>query len=87
MDLYLCLHAPQCTVNGLNHGRVEKGGGLKTTVLEIFFFGYSRLVGLHHFPSLRKLCVMNQKIHSLSGLESCRNLEELWVCEGFVKAS
>ena len=53
----------------------------------MFFFGCPKIVGLAHFPSLTKLCIMNQKILSLVGVGACPNLEELWVCEGEIEVS
>lgn len=50
--------------------------------LEMFFFGYPRIVGLEHFLNLTRLRIVNQKISSMKGVEVCRNLEELWICEG-----
>ena len=73
----------QCINNGVNYEKlVEEGCGGKVQELEMFFFGYPRIVGLEHFPNLTKLCIVNQKIHSMKGVETCMNLEELWVCEG-----
>ena len=40
---------------------------------------------MHHFPNLTSLCVMNQKVNKISGLENCRLLEELWICEGCIE--
>ena len=53
--------------------------------MEIFFFEFPCIVGLHHFPNLSVLRVVNQPIRLLSGLEGCGNLRELWVCEGEVE--
>lgn len=50
--------------------------------LEMFFFGYPRIVGMEYFPNLTKLSIVNQKISSMKGVEVCTNLTELWVCEG-----
>ena len=75
----------QCTVNGINYEKLQMGGGSKVNKLEIFFFGFPRVVGLQHFPNLTSLCVINQKISRLSGLESCTALQELWVCEGQIE--
>lgn len=75
----------QCTINGVNYDKLQMGAGSKVKKLEIFFFGFPHIVGMRHFPNLRSLCVVNQKIGKLSGLESCWQLEELWVCEGNIK--
>ncbi|KAL5493183.1 hypothetical protein EMCRGX_G014321 [Ephydatia muelleri] len=74
-----------CTVNGINHNRLNTGEGTNVHCLEIFFFGFPKIVGMHHFPNLTSLCIMNQKIYKISGLESCRLLEELWICEGCIE--
>ena len=58
---------------------------MKTQQLEIFFFGYPRIVGLHHFPVLRCLRIVNQKIKSMKGLQCCHSLKELWICEGDIE--
>ena len=72
----------QCAVSGSNYERLlEKGRDEKITKIEIFFFGFPRISGLHHFPNLTTLCIVNQPIRSLAGLESCDQLTELWVCE------
>ena len=79
------LHNTQCTINGVNYDKLQLGGGVKVKKLEIFFFGFPRVVSMHHFPNLSVLCVMNQKISKISGLQSCVNLKELWICEGAVE--
>ena len=85
-DIITCfsLHRslPQCAVSGCNYERLlENGRDEKITKIEIFFFGFPRMSGLHHFPNLTSLCIINQPIRSLDGLESCDQLTELWVCE------
>jgi Leucine-rich repeat (LRR) protein len=71
-----------CAASGCNYERLlENGKDENVMKIEIFFFGYPRICGLHHFPNLTKLCVVNQPIRSLAGLESCDHLTELWVCE------
>ena len=44
----------------------------------------NRFAVMKHFPRLSKLCVINQKITSMKGIECCRSLQELWICEGQV---
>lgn len=53
--------------------------------LEIFFFGCPRIVGLHHFPFLSCLRIVNQRISSMKGLSVCTSLNELWICEGDIE--
>ena len=57
------------------------------TVLEMFFSGLPRLIGLKAFPNLIKLVIANQTIERLDGLDSCVNLEELWITECKLKVS
>jgi len=80
----MILHNTQCTINDVNYDKLQLGGGMKVNKLEIFF-GFPRVVGMHHFPNLSVLCVMNQKISKISGLQSCVNLKELWICEGAIE--
>ena len=81
----MILHNTQCTINGVNYDKLQLGGGMKVEKLEIFFFGFPRVVGMHHFPNLSMLCIMNQKIGKISGLQSCVNLKELCICEGAIE--
>lgn len=73
----------QCISNGINYEKlVEEGCGGKVLELEMFFFGYPRIVGMEYFPNITKLTIVNQKISSMKGIEACMSLEELWICEG-----
>ena len=75
-------------MSGCNFERLlETGRDEKVTRIEIFFFGFPRISGLHHFPNLAVLRIVNQPIRSLSGLESCDRLQELWVCETEIEVS
>ena len=47
----------------------------------MFFFGYDRMVGLQHFPSLQILCIMGQSIDRIKGLTYVPLLTELWISE------
>ncbi|KAM9294045.1 leucine-rich repeat-containing protein 9 [Gastrophryne carolinensis] len=47
----------------------------------MFFSGYPQMVGLHYFPNLLNLTLVGQMIESISGLESCPLLQELWITE------
>jgi hypothetical protein len=49
--------------------------------LEMFFSGLPRLISLKPFPNLLKLVIVNQTIERIEGLETCVNLEELWITE------
>ena len=84
----LPLSLAQCAVNGINYEKLmENGMNEKVTKLESFFFGYPRITSLHYFPQLSVLCVVNQPIRSLTGLETCKALQELWVCEAALDVS
>ena len=72
-------------MNGVNYDKLSHGAGEAVKTLEFFFFGCPRIVGLQHFPALRCLRIVNQKLPSLLGIGSCPFLEELWVCEGLIK--
>ncbi len=69
-------------MNGISYDKLHSGVGLTVTQLEVFFFGFPRVVGMGNFPNLTRLCIMNQDIGSMAGLQTCRHLEELWICEG-----
>ena len=77
----------QCTVNGVNYDKLLHGAGAKVKTLEIFFFGCPKIVGLHHFPNLCILRIVNQKISSMKGIECCGSLEELWISEAEIEVS
>uniref|UniRef100_A0A9J7ZJV0 Uncharacterized protein n=1 Tax=Cyprinus carpio carpio TaxID=630221 RepID=A0A9J7ZJV0_CYPCA len=50
-------------------------------VLEMFFSGFPRMVGLSLFPTLSSLTVVGQSINSIHSLDYCPLLKELWVVE------
>ncbi|XP_050982867.1 leucine-rich repeat-containing protein 9 [Labeo rohita] len=69
-----------CVSNGLCHEKVcQEGSG--EMVLEMFFSGFPRMVGLSLFPRLSSLTIVGQSISSIQGLEYCPLLKELWVVE------
>jgi Leucine-rich repeat (LRR) protein len=54
----------------------------KIEYIEMFFLGYPRFACLSKFPNLGTLKIFGQDLKRMSpGLESCVNLNELWVCE------
>ena len=60
----------------------------KVDIVEIFFAGYPKMVGLNLFPHLKTLTIINQAtLQKLEGLMSCPHLTELWVCETDIKVS
>ncbi|CAI5764740.1 leucine-rich repeat-containing protein 9 [Podarcis lilfordi] len=69
-----------CTCNGLSYDRIDLEGS-SVRSLEMFFSGYSRIVGLSHFPNLTRLVLVRQAIQEISDLQYCLVLKELWVAE------
>ena len=53
--------------------------------LEMFFSGYSRLLGLNYFPNLQVLCVVGENVSAIEGLSAVPLLKELWIVESCVK--
>uniref|UniRef100_A0A8C4XE44 Leucine rich repeat containing 9 n=1 Tax=Erpetoichthys calabaricus TaxID=27687 RepID=A0A8C4XE44_ERPCA len=51
------------------------------SVLEMFFSGYPRMVGLSYFPKLKTLMLVGQSIRRIEGLDNCPLLRELWIIE------
>lgn len=47
----------------------------------MFFSGLPRLISFKSFPNLVKLIIVNQALERIEGLESCVNLQELWITE------
>lgn len=74
----------QCLNNGITYTKLAaEGPGVG--VLEMFFSGFPRLIGLHHFPNIHTLTVIGQSISALSGLSTLTKLKELWVAECQIK--
>jgi len=61
----------------------RNNNGIDTHVesLEMFFSGLPRLISFKPFPNLLKLVIANQLIERIEGLETCVNLQELWITE------
>ena len=76
----------QCAVNGINHGKLDQEGET-VKVLEMFFSGFPKLIGMHFFPNLDKLVLMGQPLDKIEGLSFCPNLTELWVAECCLRVS
>lgn len=70
-----------CVVNGVKYSRLGNGGGYHVELLEMFFSGYPRIVGLQFFPNLTTVIIMGQDISQMDGLQQCSKLEELWISE------
>ncbi|MEW5304785.1 MAG: hypothetical protein WDW36_007372 [Sanguina aurantia] len=47
----------------------------------MFLHFYPKMMALHFFKGLRTLCLINQDICELEGLEECLQLEKLWLSE------
>lgn len=81
MLVSLACICPQCVSNGLCYEKVCQEEGSGEMVLEMFFSGFPRMVGLSLFPRLSSLTIVGQSISSIQGLEYCPLLKELWVVE------
>uniref|UniRef100_A0A2K5C019 Leucine rich repeat containing 9 n=1 Tax=Aotus nancymaae TaxID=37293 RepID=A0A2K5C019_AOTNA len=73
-----------CLCNGLSYEMVGQEGS-DTSKLEMFFSGYPCIVGLSLFPNLTSLTIVAQDIKEISGLETCLQLEELWIAECYIE--
>ena len=67
--------------------RNSSGFDSQVQVLEMFFSGLPRLISLKPFPNLLKLVIVNQNIERIEGLDTCINLQELWITECKLKVS
>ncbi|XP_041353285.1 leucine-rich repeat-containing protein 9-like isoform X2 [Gigantopelta aegis] len=72
-----------CVNNGINYHKLQYEGA-SVRMLEMFFSGYPKITGLHHFPHLTTLCIIGQTISriastALTPVMTC--LTELWICE------
>ena len=76
----------QCLVNGLTFSKLHQEA-TQCGNLEMFFCGFPRMIGLHLFPNLHKLCIIGQSISRLEGLSPLIHLKELWVCECQIQVS
>ncbi|XP_041469372.1 leucine-rich repeat-containing protein 9-like isoform X1 [Lytechinus variegatus] len=70
-----------CVVNGIKYSKLGNGGGDHVELLEIFFSGYPRMLGLKFFPNVTTIIIMGQDISCIDGLQYSSKLEELWVSE------
>ena len=70
----------QCLNNGIAYKKIQTEGPEART-LEMFFSGFPRLIGMHHFPNLTTLTVIGQLVSKMEGLASLPLLEELWIAE------
>ena len=78
----------QCSNNGISYNKISNGGDQAKSVslLEIFFLGYPKMIGLNYFPNLHKLVIINQPaLQRIEGLVHVPKLSELWICECDVK--
>uniref|UniRef100_A0A8C4GVW8 Leucine rich repeat containing 9 n=1 Tax=Dicentrarchus labrax TaxID=13489 RepID=A0A8C4GVW8_DICLA len=66
--------------NGVSYEKIAQEG-TNISVLEIFFSGFPRMVGLSFFPRLCQLTVVGQNIKHIEALECCPLLQELWVVQ------
>jgi hypothetical protein len=78
----------QCSNNGISYNKITNGGDHSNNVdlLEIFFLGYPKMIGLNYFPNLHKLVIINQPaLQKIEGLAHVPKLAELWICECDIK--
>ncbi|KAL8572554.1 hypothetical protein ACOMHN_040458 [Nucella lapillus] len=73
-----------CLNNGITYSKLAAEGP-EVGVLEMFFSGFPRLIGLHHFPNIHTMTIIGQSISALSGLSTLTRLKELWVAECQIK--
>ncbi|KAM9291429.1 LOW QUALITY PROTEIN: leucine-rich repeat-containing protein 9 [Morus bassanus] len=64
--------------NGLSYENVDQE--VKITVLEMFFSGYPRTVGMKYFPTITNFILIGG-IPEISDLDYCLLLRELWIAE------
>lgn len=76
----------QCMNNGVCFEKLGQEG-CDVTLLEMFFSGFPRMVGLSFFPRLRQLTIVGQSISQIEALDCCPLLQELWVAECHLKVS
>ncbi|KAJ3035656.1 Leucine-rich repeat-containing protein 9 [Rhizophlyctis rosea] len=49
--------------------------------IEMCFYNFPTIAGIHQFNHITSLCVVAQDIQEIYGLEECTELEKLWICE------
>ncbi|XP_025105112.1 leucine-rich repeat-containing protein 9-like isoform X2 [Pomacea canaliculata] len=69
-----------CLNNGVTYTKISEEGP-SVDVLEMFFSGFSRIIGMHHFPNIHTLTIIGQSISQIVGLTPLSKLRELWVAE------
>ncbi|XP_053406324.1 leucine-rich repeat-containing protein 9-like isoform X5 [Mercenaria mercenaria] len=77
-----------CSNNGIGYNKITSANDNSNNVdlLEIFFLGYPKMIGLNLFPNLRKLVIINQPaLQKIEGLIHVPKLTELWICECDIK--
>ncbi|XP_043929516.1 leucine-rich repeat-containing protein 9 [Protopterus annectens] len=72
-----------CLCNGLSYEKVDQEGNAVSR-LEMFFSGYSVMLGLSYFPNLTTLTIVGQNIQKIENLKHCPLLRELWICECYL---
>lgn len=69
-----------CLNNGITYSKLA-AEGRTVEVLEMFFSGFPRLIGMQHFPNIHTLTIIGQSISQINGLYMLTKLKELWVAE------
>ena len=79
-----CYRLIQCFSNGIDPNTdIDKETSTFPQIehLEMFFNGFPRIASLNKFPNLKSLMIFGQELKKISGLDTCVNLTELWICE------
>lgn len=53
----------------------------------MFFNGFPYIIHMDKFPNLTELKIIAQDLTTISGLETCLNLNELWIAECKISVS
>ena len=79
----MCICLLQCANNGIDYDALvtKERKGEKVKTIEMFFFGVPYLFGMHFFPNLTTLRIVNQSLRKIEGLDCCPYLEVVWFAE------
>ncbi|XP_068195211.1 leucine-rich repeat-containing protein 9 [Antennarius striatus] len=69
-----------CEANEVSYTNIAEEGNTVVSI-EMFLHGFPRMVGLSFFTTLSQLTIVGQDIEHIEALESCQELQELWVAE------
>ncbi len=74
----------KCYANGLSFAEMKSSKfkvNESVKSLEMFFSGFSTIMHVDKFPNLTELKIVAQELTTITCLETCINLTELWVTE------